>query len=1206
MAPTNHSLTSNELKKVARTHTMSRYFLMCCLYLVLSALTPISFINDANAQTPYGKPTYDTSTDAGLYLWKNTDESWSLRATAGGIGNYSNYVGNLSADQAYSNVTPFSIEPHDVLDLSNSNVISFDLQIWGKGEDGIDFTLPAGATACFTVDTPAGVSITVGADNMVLTTPFELTTLGACGVPAVPSLSVNDVTVLEGAGTASFNVTLSPASTEVVNVNVVTLDGTATSPEDYTALASTILTFNPGDTTQTVTIPIIDDSIGETNENYTVNLSNPINATINKGSGTGIITDNDLSACGAPSYDPAIDGAVFIWNDCGTNQWYLRATAGSYGFLTHNGNLSSDLGFTNVIPYSLETNDIFDTSDPNQITFNLQMSSPWSDGFDFELPAGSNACLSMDVPGGSGPPAEISVFLGANRHQIASPFNLQDFGSCGQASPTLSVTDVTVGEGDGMANFQVTLNPASTDVVTVEISTTDGTATAPGDYTALSPSTVTFNPGVTSIPVSVTIIDDAAGEGQESFTLNLANAVNANLSTVSATGTIIDNDLSACGIPSYDAASEEAIFLWQNCSTGQWNLRATAGTTSFVQYNGMITSDQGFTSVTPFSLEANDILDTSDPGQVNFSLQMSSPWQDGFGFQVPAGADVCLTIDSPNNASILLGSNKSQVTSPINLTTLQPCALPPPSDSPNFVVILTDDQRWDSLWAMPILQQKLGNRGVNFTNAFITTPLCCPARASFLSGFYPHNNGVLQGGGDNGGELKFRPHDNDTLATNLQAAGYKTMLAGGKYLNDYRPPYVPPGWTKFINNNIGPFSADWFNFDVTIGSSTDQATTGQKVTVNQYVTNYHRDQVLNFLDGTGNSPFFVFFSVFAPHAKATPDIGDEGLFSDYVYRGRGYNETDLSDKPDWLANPNRSLSIKTKPEDDEFHREMLRSLQSVDRAIGAIVDKVESKGLMDKTVFIFTSDNGYLWGEHGVNTKGMAYEESTRVPFIVVMPGITPRTETAMTAPNIDIGATLYDLAGISKDVDGLSLTPLLQDTNSAWRSDLVFQHWGSHEGAFGTWSAIRTENFKYIENAYHEKELYDLVNDPFELESKHNDPAFASTLGTLATELESRRGLAATTYNAPAGKVGNPYSLEITAWGGQEPYTWSIFEGTLPQGLSLNPTTGVISGTPTQAETQLVKIKIHDSSIAKHTGEPQQVVAPGSRKEVFTFVINP
>ena len=315
--------------------------------------------------------------------------------------------------------------------------------------------------------------------------------------------------------------------------------------------------------------------------------------------------------------------------------------------------------------------------------------------------------------------------------------------------------------------------------------------------------------------------------------------------------------------------------------------------------------------------------------------------------------------------------------------------------------------------------------------------------------------------------------------------------------------------------------------------------------INKYVTDYQRDEILNFIDSSGSQPFFVLFSAEAPHFPATPANGDENLFSDFVYRGRGYNETDLSDKPAWVAGPNAVLFAQDEfrwdpAGNDEFYRNQLRSLQSLDRAIGAIVDRVEAAGKLDSTVFVFASDNGFNWGEHGLHEKLMPYEESIRVPLIVTMPGVAPRQEDHIVAADLDIPATIMELAGINKPTDGKSILGLLQNPSTPWNDEVMLQSWGYRTGVFGVWASLRNDQWKFVDYPTGEQELYDLVNDPFELESQHANPAYDAIRTSMKSQLDARKGIAIANYYLPQGKVSQSYSGQVQRWGGKGPFTWT------------------------------------------------------------------
>lgn len=515
-----------------------------------------------------------------------------------------------------------------------------------------------------------------------------------------------------------------------------------------------------------------------------------------------------------------------------------------------------------------------------------------------------------------------------------------------------------------------------------------------------------------------------------------------------------------------------------------------------------------------------------------------------------------------------------------------------PDPAPYDVVfILTDDQRWDTVdrvvdgrEVMPIVREELEAQGVEFTNAFVSTPLCCPDRASLLSGgYYAHNTGVLTNDAPNGGFEQFQ--DGDALPVRLREAGYKTGLVG-KYLNRYglAGTYVPPGWSYFAG--VGA-SEDWYKYKVVFGrASLDGPGEGTIEDATQYIVDHLTDLAIHFIESAGDTPYFLYFSPPTPHEPATPAPGDGGLYPDFVYHERSAGEADLSDKPAWV----RHLSTTFDPaHTTAFARNQLRSLRAVDRAVGAIIDTVRRRGTLDRTFFIFTSDNGYLWGEHRIGGKASAYEESIRVPLILRMPGVEPRREEKPVVTNVDIGATINELAGLNRVTDGLSLLPLLADPSAGWRTEFLIQNHGSLR-----WSGIRAElggrTWKYVEHVTGEKELYDLTSDPFEMESRHKDrsPEARDAMETLAQRLAAIRGLDIVNRSAPDARIGKPYSFPVSTWGGRPPFRWSVTDGKLPAALTLDPVTGVISGTPHDAVESSFRVRVEDSSISPYTGRSQ------------------
>lgn len=518
---------------------------------------------------------------------------------------------------------------------------------------------------------------------------------------------------------------------------------------------------------------------------------------------------------------------------------------------------------------------------------------------------------------------------------------------------------------------------------------------------------------------------------------------------------------------------------------------------------------------------------------------------------------------------------------------------PPPL---NFVVIVTDDQRWDTVWAMPSLQE-IAESSVRFTNAYVTTPLCSPARASFLSGGYlAQNTGVR----DNAGAQVF--FDADTLATRMQDAGYATGLVG-KYINPYEDvaPYVPPGWTRFVVNNDDGHEPDWFSYHVTTGSTTTSPATGSVVgPITQYLTDFQRDEALSFIDDHASEPFLLWLALHAPHAPSTPAPGDEGLFPGYVYQHRAWGEADLSDKP--AAVRSRAVGWNPLQNLGPLH---LRPLAAVDRAVAAIRARLEALGLLDRTVLIFTSDNGFLWGEHRLTAKAWPYEEAIRVPLIVAAPGVAAQVDEHLVATNLDVGATVLELAGLAPVGDGASLAPLLAGEAPPWRGEVLIESFSDQR----VWSGLRTRDalgeWKYVEWSNGDRELYDLLNDPYEEQSLHADPARTALREALAARLAARRattivadgpGFALRSNGAielPPGVVGKPYDVQVPRWAGEPPLRWErIFDLPLPSGLALDGATGRLSGIPDASAQSFFWLGLSDGATTTQYGGPQSHAA--------------
>jgi N-acetylglucosamine-6-sulfatase len=420
---------------------------------------------------------------------------------------------------------------------------------------------------------------------------------------------------------------------------------------------------------------------------------------------------------------------------------------------------------------------------------------------------------------------------------------------------------------------------------------------------------------------------------------------------------------------------------------------------------------------------------------------------------------------------------------------------PDPDRPPDIVLIVTDDQRWDTLWAMPVVSERLAAPGVAFSNAFVVNPLCCPSRASILTGDYSHTHRVYRQDPPFGRFDWF--DDSATLATWLRDAGYRTGLFG-KYIDGGQHAavtgYVPPGWDRWV----AFVHAEMYDYGLTFDGTVRRFGSAPQ----EHSTEVLADEAVAFVRGT-DGPLFMVYAPAVPHGPATPSPGDEGAFAELMpARPDSFDEVDVSDKPAWV----RELPGLTSEQEqaiDAFRREQYRSLLGVDRAVGEILDALAERGRLDNALIVFTSDNGILHGEHRWRKKEAPYEEAIRVPLVLRWDaaGWTARTEAAL-ALNIDLAPTILDAAGVvSPPTDGESLLPLLEGSSSTWRRDFLIEHL---EGTnpVTTYCALRSTRWKYVRYATGEEELYDLEADPFELENVSSRPSAADTLAELRSRL--------------------------------------------------------------------------------------------------------
>jgi N-acetylglucosamine-6-sulfatase len=415
---------------------------------------------------------------------------------------------------------------------------------------------------------------------------------------------------------------------------------------------------------------------------------------------------------------------------------------------------------------------------------------------------------------------------------------------------------------------------------------------------------------------------------------------------------------------------------------------------------------------------------------------------------------------------------------------------------PSIVLILTDDQRWDTLAAMPTVGREIVARGVTFTNAFATNPRCCPSRASILTGRYSHGTGVYTVPGFAAFD------DSSTVATWLQDRGYRTGLIG-KYLVGYPGEFIPPGWDDWSAFSRG---TNYYNYALWTNGAEELR--GDRPV--DYSTDVLANKATSFIRSTDvRTPLFLLYAPFAPHGRsgdrlqATPAPRHAGAFAEIeAWRPPAYNETDVSDKPSWIRN--RGLfSTDLIARGDAFRESQLESLLAVDDAVGEIVAALEETGRLANTMIVFVSDNGHAWGEHRWFNKAVPYEESIRVPLVIRYDPLTSSGwKDGHIVANVDLAPTLAQLAGAqAPGAEGMSVLPLLERRGVAWRRDLLLENLGP---PIPTYCGVRSNRYTYVQYRRGEEELYDLAVDRYQLQNRALDPLFRQAIVTFRSRLQT------------------------------------------------------------------------------------------------------
>jgi arylsulfatase A-like enzyme len=425
---------------------------------------------------------------------------------------------------------------------------------------------------------------------------------------------------------------------------------------------------------------------------------------------------------------------------------------------------------------------------------------------------------------------------------------------------------------------------------------------------------------------------------------------------------------------------------------------------------------------------------------------------------------------------------------------------------PNVLVIETDDQSRRSMRVMDNVSSLIGDQGARFRMNFVNYALCCPSRATFLTGQYMHNHRVLDNKAPEGGFHRFHAlHGDNHLGVWLRQAGYYTAMIG-RYLNGYvYRPLVPRGWSEWYA------SANQKVYGYTLDEN------GTLVKYRQNPAAFKQDvltrKAVDFVDRRAPKaqPFFLWLTYTAPHIGEPPDPHPphncrkaaipaprhaHAFDTEPLPKPPNFNEANVSDKPAAIRKRPR-LSAGQVADIQRKYRCELESLLSVDEGVKKVVQALRATGELNNTLIAYTSDNGYFHGEHRIpQYKGHIYEESIRVPLQLRGPGIPRGVDIRKLSTNADLAPTIVDVANANPGLlmDGRSLIRVAKHPGSAQGRGLLIEQ--------PSFTAIRTRRYMYAEHGTGEQELYDLKKDPFQLRSRHNDPAYATVRIRLAARL--------------------------------------------------------------------------------------------------------
>lgn len=423
----------------------------------------------------------------------------------------------------------------------------------------------------------------------------------------------------------------------------------------------------------------------------------------------------------------------------------------------------------------------------------------------------------------------------------------------------------------------------------------------------------------------------------------------------------------------------------------------------------------------------------------------------------------------------------------------------------NIIFILTDDHRYDALGFLkaqtfiktPNLD-RLANGGAYLPNAFVTTSLCSPSRASILTGLYAHKHKVVDNQNPVSKDLVFFPQY-------LKEIGYQTAMVGKWHMGgDHDEPQRGfDYWVSFKGQ--GSYLPEKNGLNVN----------GRHVAQKGYITDELTDYALDFLKNRKkDKPFMLYLSHKGVHADFIPADRDKGMFKDYSFKPPLTMEIGSHQgAPMWLQNQRNSwhgveFPYHSSLDIGEYYKRYAETLYSVDESVGRIMDYLKEQGLLESTLIIYMGDNGFQFGEHGIIDKRTAYEASMRVPMLAYCPElIKPGTVVQQIVANIDVAPTILEAAGLKAPdyMDGKSFLSFLEGKPQSWRNGLLYEYyWERNYPQTPTMHALRGDRYKYIHytGIWDTDELYDILNDPLEIKNLIRDKEHQEIVTQMNKEL--------------------------------------------------------------------------------------------------------